>query len=70
MSAANPIKMTYTQYGFYMIRRSRAYSRVKGNMEDPPRLTAKEIIRDPARINGRRLPNFKVHLSLHIPTHG
>lgn len=53
-----------------MIRRSRAYSRVKGNMEDPPRLTAKEIIRDPARINGRRLPNFKVHLSLHIPTHG
>lgn len=33
-------------------------------------LTATEIIRDPARINGRLLPYFEEHLSLHIPTQG
>lgn len=33
-------------------------------------LTATEIIRDPARMNGRLLPNFEVHLSLQIPTQG
>lgn len=33
-------------------------------------LTETEIMRDPARINGRLLPYFEVHLSLQIPTQG
>uniref|UniRef100_A0A7C9EMX5 Uncharacterized protein n=1 Tax=Opuntia streptacantha TaxID=393608 RepID=A0A7C9EMX5_OPUST len=38
--------------------------------EKPIIITAKEIMTDPARINGRLLPYLEVHLSLHIPTHG
>jgi len=33
-------------------------------------LTATDIIRDPARMKGRLLPNLDVHLSLQTPTQG
>lgn len=37
---------------------------------DSVKLTASDIMRDPTKINGRLLPYFEVHLSLHMPTQG
>lgn len=65
MSAEYPIIMTYIKQLSLagMINSPQKY-------ENHNVRTEMEIIRDPTKINGLRLPYFEEHLSLHIPTHG